>query len=176
MAKSFYELLNQITINLLFILLIAVSCNPSQAIDKKNDAREKVIIEQFDALIKSGEYKRAEKILRTFRHKYTGSAYSDDAAYRAAYLHVISDENNPFFDYWQANQKFITFPKHFPKSDYVYACNTWLKILNLYFESLENSKDLKTKNQQLKKQLDQLVKKNKQLSQTLRGLEDALQR
>lgn len=158
------------------LVILTLGCNSNQVDIGSSQYQEQTIIEQSDALVKSGEYKRAEKILKAFREKSTASAYSDDAAYRLAYLHVISDDNNPFFDYWQAKQKFTTFPKHFPKSDYVYACNSWLKILNLYFELLENSKNLKTENQQLKKRFDQLVKENNQLSQTLRGLEDALQR
>ena len=69
---------------------------------KKENDFEKHIVLTIDSLLKSDDFVKAEKYARLFEHRYPNSPFIDDVAYRLAYLHVIADDQNPFYDYGNA--------------------------------------------------------------------------
>ena len=164
-------------------ILIIFLLNCSSREIKKNDRApdlQALIIQKADDYLKNKKFNDAEGLLKNYIKKFPDSYYSDDAVYRLAYMKVIADQANPYYDYIAAIEEFNKFRKRFSKSDYLSACNNWLKILNLYQHALkQQTKQKPVKNTDLmvfKKEIEKLKKENRQLKKTLLELEKALER
>ncbi|MBN2424826.1 MAG: hypothetical protein JXR46_08280 [Calditrichaceae bacterium] len=167
-------------ISLLLILLVLSGCMTSKTgriPEKENDDRTK--IEKADLLLEKGQYRKAHKILTDLLADHPYSSYTDDAQYRLAYLHVVADDKNPYFNYRQARKHFMEFVSIFPKSKYVSPCNNWLKILNLALESEKKNaspRDGKNECKGLENKVKALSEENKKLREIIRDFESVLER
>ncbi|MBD3223256.1 MAG: outer membrane protein assembly factor BamD [Caldithrix sp.] len=145
------------------------------------DQSRKLII-KADFWLNNGKYDQARQLLKQFITHHPDDPLVDDAEYRIAYLHVISDSGNPFLDYREAEKRFKHFEERYPESAYIQACNNWLYILNLYHDVLnENIKRIDVQNEpstigQLRKQNKELKEENRRLQKALSDLEKVLQR
>ncbi len=168
-------------IAVIFPFTVLIGCMPAQNANPapKATLQEKVI-HQADEMYKQGRYMDGQLILKRFNEKFPQSALTDDAAYRLAYLHVIADAQNPFYDYTAAKQAFERFQEKFPGSAYISACKNWLKILNLHFapEKKKNQPgmNIQVELERLHSEISKLKAENNQLRNTLTELEKALER
>ncbi len=162
-----------------FIILIFNGCLSKQPILSKNKSKvndEKRIVLAMDSLLKAARYQQAYRVGQAFLKRFPESPLIDDVYYRLAYLHIIADGKNPYFDYQQATQAFEQFFKNFPQSNYALACNNWLKVLYLIAQQKKQLKKFKRKMQLLQSQLEFKNKQILQLQNTLRDLEHAIKR
>ncbi|NOX90804.1 MAG: tetratricopeptide repeat protein [Calditrichaeota bacterium] len=137
---------------------------------------EERIIRIADGLLKNGEYEKARQYLISFKNSFPKSVYIDDAAYRLAYLHVIADSANPYFDYDRALKSFREFKQIYPKSNYSSACNNWLNLLYLLNNLKQQRADLEKRKDQLQKATKKLTEENRSLKSTLRDLDQVIKR
>jgi len=162
------------------ISVTLIACTAGRSATDAPSNIEHRAIKAADEYLEKERYRDVHKILTAFMEKYPNSEYADDAAYRLAYLHVVYSEDNPYFNYKQAHRKFLEFSGNFPGSRYLYACNNWLKVLNLNLDSnVKNHQGVVYKKDDcdgLKKQVDELKRENQQLREVLKDLESALDR
>ena len=164
---------------LFFILLVVSAC----AVQKKlaptpaaeRDLSRKIVL-SIDSLLKAGDYTKAQKYGRLFIRQYPRSAYLDDVAYRMAYLHIIADAQNPFFDYGKARRAFEKFLEKFPQSQYALACNNWLKVLYLESQLQERNTQMQKELRVLKRELKRKTDEIEHLRNTLKDLEKVIKR
>jgi TolA-binding protein len=154
----------------------------------KNDSSdtedpEKEFLTTATRFIERGDYEQAASIYNQFIEKYSSHPYVDDAAYRLAYLRVIADQANPYFNYTQAVIFFEKFIETYPNSRYINACTNWLHVLKkinpapadpVIITFKENSEPAEYK--QLQKRLLQLEHENGRLKKTLEELQTAIER
>ena len=178
--------IRRMLLGLMFILMLAIlftACGVKQ-VSKKSQMtpamsivkRQEKLIVTADKALKEKEYSKAFRYLQLLRKKFSASPYADDVAYRLAYIHVMADNANPYFDYNRALQAFRQFKKNYPKSIYGSACNNWLKILYLIFNFKQGQNKLQQKNKELRTKILHLEAKNKELEKTLKDLEHAIRR
>jgi outer membrane protein assembly factor BamD (BamD/ComL family) len=150
---------------------------------KEESNLELEIFMRANKYVEKGEYTNAGIIYEQFLNKFSNHAYVDDAAYRWAYLHVIADENNPYFDYEKAAGFFENFIETYPNSRYIMACKNWLNLLKnvnpapvdpVIIKIKENADPAAIK--QLEAELKNLQLENSKLKQTLSELQRALER
>lgn len=158
----------------LLALVLFIQCMPVKQPPRPD--KEAAVIRQADRLIKSGRFAPADTLLLNYLDHYPASDYCDDAAYRRAYIRVIVHEANPFFNYDSARAAFKEFLAKYPTSAYFYACNNWLKVLNLNFELNRAEENCQRTNSRLKKDLTRETRNRKELQKTLNQLEKVLQR
>ncbi len=175
-----------LTALLSFYLLSVTACTSSYR-QSNNDtlAIEKELISSVDNLFAEKKYSDGVRLLESYLKKYPASPYSDDAAYRLAYVCVIADEGNSYFNYKNAEIKFRQVLEKYPATNYFSACKNWIKILNLYnsetadagdktvgFQKQEEYREVSA----LLKENETLKRENERLKKTLSELEEALQR
>lgn len=166
----------------LIFVTIFVSCGPRPSVKAPetpsvtSEKRQKEIILAADKALKEKKYRTAFRYLNFLLNNDPHSSFADDAAYRLAYLHVVADSGNPYFDYAQALKAFKRFKKNYPQSIYSSACNNWLKILYLFFDLKRESVQLRQKNQNMQKMLRRLKNRNTELERTLKDLEHVIKR
>ena len=171
---------------LFFVFLfgfICFSCARISPDNTDNSDMERQIIENGNTCIENGNYQRAKEIYYQFIIKYPDHPYIDDAEYRLAYIAVIADDKNPYFNYDNAEILFQNFIENYPNSHYIIACNNWLKLLSKVSEksraeeSVASEDDTLSKEiNQLKNQLSALQRENTQLKKTLEDLQRAIER
>ena len=162
---------------------IHFGCNGGAVEKAQNEDIERQIIEDGNACIENGDYYRANEIYSQFIQEFPYHPYADDAAYRIAYMAVIADDNNPYFNYGNAEILFQNFIENYPNSRYIIACTNWLELLSKVSEKSQSDinanieKDTQMKLiSQLKNQLSALQKENTQLKKTLEELQRAIER
>ena len=166
---------------MLLAFCIVSSCGKSASSDA--DDPEKVLLATAAAHIEKGEYEVAATIYTEFIEKHGNHPYIDDAAYRLAYLHVIADQANPYFNYTRATIFFEKFIENYPNSRYIKACTNWLHALNKINPSpvdpvVITVKDIADPAASLpmRDKIIQLEIENRELKKKLRELQDAIER
>jgi tetratricopeptide (TPR) repeat protein len=169
-------------LNIIFLSgIFLISCNQSTSQKEKNLELE--IMDTGKYYIESGEYEKAGIIYEQFIEKFPNHPYVDDAAYRLAYLHVIVDENNPYYDYEKAVIFFEKFIETYPNSRYIMACKNWLRLLTRVEPAQKDPVIIKVKERvdpaiinQLKAEIKALQSENARLNETLNELQRAIER
>ncbi len=170
----------------LYLLLYLISCSTIRKQDNSNtNDLERKLIEKADRHFTDRKYMEGVTLLQNYLERFSVSEYSDDAVYRLAYVCVIADESNKYYNYKNAEMKFAEVIEKYPESNYIYACKNWIKILNLY-NSVTGIQIKRNKFKQENKNYsvnDKLIKENvvlksenDRLKKTLSELEKALQR
>ncbi len=164
---------------LLFLLLFAVmvaSCQfPPQARRFKKDEPKRLLL-SIDRLMQQGHYVKAHHYLEVLNEKWAATPLADDVAYRLAYLHVLADSANPYFNYRAASRAFEQCLKKFPHSAYRSACNNWLKILYFTFDLQKRFQLQQSEQRALQKKVRVLQRKIETLQRTLKDLEQVIKR
>ncbi len=164
---------------LLFLLpfaAVVVSCHfTPQGRHFKKDGPERVLL-SVDRLMQQGHYVKAYRYLTVLQKKWAATPLADDVAYRLAYLHVLADSANPYFNYRAAYRAFEQCLKKFPHSAYSSACNNWLKILYFTFDLKKRLQLQQSEQRTLRKKLRDLQSKNETLQRTLKDLEQVIKR
>lgn len=160
---------------------IWTGCSDAMHDDKGNLEAE--IFEIGNAYIMEGNYKQAQEIFSRFIMKFPTHAYVDDAAYRLAYIHVIADDMNPYFDYRKAVGLFENFIENYPNSRYIKACKNWLNVLTNLTSRPADPEVVTTMEKsdpalinQLKNELSNTKRENAKLRKTLKELQTAIER
>ncbi len=176
-----------ILLTLLFFSLLSVTSCTSSLKNENNSraALEKELVENADKLFADKKYRDGVRLLTNYLKKYPDSEYSDDAAYRLAYVCVIADKENSYYNYKNAELRFRKVIEKYPGTNYFSACKNWIKILNLYNTGIKDRARSGTKvsqknnypaNKTLLKENEVLKQENERLKKTLSELEEALQR
>jgi len=170
-----------ILISLIFFGFVSDGCNKSSY--KQDESLEFEIMERANVYIEKGDYEKAGLIYEQFILKFTSHAYVDDAAYRFAYLYVIADERNPYFDYKKATVLFENFIETYPNSRYIMACKNWLNLLMSITPAPVDPVVIRIKENadpavlnRLKAEIKTLQLENARLKQTLDELQRAIER
>ena len=172
-----------IYIGFLTIILLILGCSSSQSSRSIDEPyyRELSLFRKATDLLDNGEYSQANDLYDQFLNKYPKHPYSDDAAYRLAYMHVIADSANPFFDYGQARILFQKFIENYQNSHYITACKNWINLL----DSCDKTSATETgtryimtpnANEQMTTELEKLRQENEKLREDLEQLQKALER
>jgi len=169
---------------LLFVIsLLFTNCNKKTVNGNAENEIELEIIKKGSALLKKGEYDQAKNVFSQFIVKFPYHPYVDDAAYRLAYMCVIADEINPYFDYKNAAILFQNFIENYPNSRYIVACNNWLNLLKTVGLDHEeptvsyiNRQQILLEISQLKNELKRVRADNARLRNTLDDLQKAIER
>lgn len=161
--------------------IIASGCNQSSS--KKDQSLEFEILQRANIYIENGDFENAGTIYEQFIEKFSTDPYVDDAAYRFAYLHVIADDRNPYFDYKKAELFFQKFIETYPNSRYIMACKNWLNLLESIAPAPVDPVIIKVKENadpvvvnRLKAEIKTLQIENARLKQTLDELQRAIER
>lgn len=165
------------------ILFVLISCSVKTDYDSSAPELEYEIMQRGTTYIENGQYEKAYIIYSQFIHKFPAHPYVDDAAYRLGYIHVIADDNNPYFNYGKAAGIFQKFIENYPNSRYINACRNWQNVLHqidseqtktiiLPVEEPDNSVQLDL----LEKELNKLQGENNRLKETLQELQRAIER
>ena len=139
------------------------------------------LFRQATERIERGDYQQAYEMYRKFLEKYPKHPYSDDAAYRLAYMHVIARADNPYLNYGKAREHFNNFIELYPNSHYIRACNNWLTVLNYISDTSDRGADstaqskLRSK-QDIQAELNRLPEENRQQRKSLEELQEAIER
>lgn len=166
---------------LVLALLSFPGCSDEPSVPPPDAALE--IFSRATIHVEQGRYEQAALIYSTFIESHTGHPYLDDAAYRLAYLRVIADKKNPYFNYQKAVLFFENFIETYPNSRYINACTNWLHVLNKIIPAQAEPVNVSVTdneqpaaNKQLQKQLSLLEEENKRLLNKIRELQDAIER
>jgi tetratricopeptide (TPR) repeat protein len=158
-------------------------CHKNQSHDDFENEIELDIMKQGSAYLEDGDYDRANMVYLQFIEKFPDNPYTDDAAYRLAYMCVIADDKNPYFDYTDAAILFQNFIENYPNSRYIIACNNWLNLLkSVMINSKESSLSPISKRldpneiKQLRIELIRVKAENARLKNTLEELQKAIER
>ena len=132
-------------------------------------------------LLDEGQYSQAGDLYTQFLEKYPKHPYSDDAAYRIAYLHVISDPENPYYDYQKARILFQKFIESYQNSHYITACKNWISVLDLNLQSVPGKTQRgyitqRKTDDMLALENEKLRQENEKLRHDLEQLQQALER
>jgi hypothetical protein len=173
------------TLFFFYLILQFTSCSLGR--DKSGhdfNSLERELINKVDKLYAEGSYSHGVDLLLNYLERFPNSPYNDDASYRLAYVYVINDDNNKYYNLKKAEIKFREVIKKYPETNYIYACKNWINILNLYNsfdkqnriigESIPNGENLEFL--KVVKENNGLKIENKRLKKTLSELEEALQR
>ncbi len=166
---------------LLIVCIVDIACNQSST--QKDKSIEFEIIERGNIYLEKGDFDKAHIIYEQFIEKFSTHPFVDDAAYRLAYLHIIADERNPYFDYKKAVVFFENFIETYPNSRYIMACKNWLNLLKSITPAPIDPVIIRVKENadpaiinQLKAEIKTLQIENARLNQTLNELQRAIER
>jgi outer membrane protein assembly factor BamD (BamD/ComL family) len=168
---------------LLFIGLFFTTCNKQIADEEPETELELEFMNKGSAYLDEGNYSQAQMLYSQFIVKYPTHPYVDDAAYRLAYISVIADEENPYFDYKNGQMQFQNFIENYPNSRYINACQNWINLLKTVNKLTEiqaatevgdgtNSTEIN----RLKNELKRVKAENSKLKNTLEELQKAIER
>jgi outer membrane protein assembly factor BamD (BamD/ComL family) len=169
---------------LLFVLgLLFTNCNNKIADANIENEIELALIKKGSLLLEKGEYNEAKMVYSQLIEKYHDHPYVDDAAYRLAYICVIADDLNPYFDYENAAILFQNFIENYPNSRYIVACKNWLNLLKAVGHNHEkpsvssiNRQQILLELSQLRNELKRVQADNIRLRNTLDDLQKAIER
>jgi len=178
---------NRGKINFLFLIfligLLLSSCHKDGSHDEINNEIELDLMNKGAIYLEKGEYDQANLVYSQFLLRFPDHPYVDDADYRLAYMSVIADDNNPYFDYKNALILFQNFIENYPNSRYIIACNNWMYLLKLVDKnSVKSTESPLTKRsdspeiKQLRNELKRVQAENARLKSTLDELEKAIER
>jgi outer membrane protein assembly factor BamD (BamD/ComL family) len=133
--------------------------------------------------IENGNFNDAKNLYTQFIARYPTHPYVDDAAYRLAYISVIADDRNPYFDYKNGLILFENFIENYPNSRYINACQNWVNLLSTVIKLNEEMLSSKAGNgdnsaeiNRLKNELKRVRAENAKLQTTLEELQKAIER
>lgn len=168
---------------ILILTLITWDCNQQITEDKSEADIELDIMQSAGDYLDKGNYEQAVSTYEQFITKYPNHPYVDDAAYRRAYISVIADEKNPYYDYKKAQLLFQNFIENYPNSRYINACYNWQNLLNILIKMSEEQSASKAGNgskateiNRLKNELKRIRAENSNLRKTLEELQKAIER
>ena len=175
------------TTKVLFLLFLMVflfsNCHKNSVHDDNEKEVELDLMESGASYLETGGYEEANMIYSRFIVKFPDHPYVDDAAYRLAYMCVIADIRNPYFDYKTAVVLFQNFIEKYPNSRYINACINWINLLkSVKFSSEEspvsssNKQSASNEVNQLKIELKRVQADNIKLKNTLDELQKAIER
>ncbi len=171
----------------LFILIISIillsQCHKTTVNEKTESEIELEIMERGSDYLKNGKYNEAHSLYSQFVDDHPMHPYLDDAAYRLAYMSIIADEKNPYFDYKKALLLFQNFIENYPNSRYIIASQNWVNLLLQVAKLREEHSVSKTGNgmnsseiNRLKNELNRVQAENARLINTLEELQKAIER
>ncbi len=165
----------------LFVLILGCSSQDSARRIDEPYYRELSLFRRAGNLLEDGQYPQAGELYKQFSEKYPKHPYADDAAYRIAYLHVISDPDNPYYNYHKARILFEKFIENYKNSHYITACKNWISLIDIclkspYGETKERSVAAQEPSEQLLREIEKLRAENNRLNQDLEQLQQALER
>ena len=159
------------------------NCNKNLSDANMDNQTELDFIQKGSAYIEKGEYDQAKNIYSQFIIKFPDHPYVDDAAYRLAYICVIADEKNPYFDYKNAAVLFQNFIENYPNSRYINACKNWLNLLKAIgmdhqepILSPVDQQQILNEISRLRNELKRVQAENARLKNTLDDLQKAIER
>jgi len=169
---------------LLFLIVTLFSnCHKNSTHDDYENDIELDIMERGSAYLEKGEYDEANIVYSQFMVKFPDHPYVDDAAYRLAYMCVIADIKNSYFNYQNAEILFHKFIENYPNSRYINACNNWINLLKSISLNRKKSSDSSSGERsnsneinQLKIELQRVQAENIKLKNTLDELQKAIER
>ena len=178
---KYRKFINRIGFLFLFVLISGCSSQNEYRQAAEPYYRELSLFRRAGGLLDDGQYAQARDLYSQFLEKYPKHPYSDDAAYRIAYIHVIADSANPYYSYPQARILFQNFIDSYQNSHYITACKNWLMLLDSYLESKPGQVyDLSGRkfnpDEQLMREIETLKAENDKLKQDLEQLQQALER
>jgi outer membrane protein assembly factor BamD (BamD/ComL family) len=118
------------------VIFVGMGC--FQNSQNKTSNPELQIMQRAGSYVERGQYVEARDIYTQFIEKFPDHPYIDDAAYRLSYLHLIDEEENPFFSYQNAQILFENFIENYPNSRYIIVYKNWLNLLNSVPNSSED--------------------------------------
>jgi outer membrane protein assembly factor BamD (BamD/ComL family) len=162
---------------------LLIACNNQKSHDLAESDIELKIMERGSAFLGKGEYDQAKNVYSQFILKYPEHPYVDDAAYRLAYISVIADDKNPYFDYKNGQILFKNFIENYPNSRYITACQNWVNLLNTVMRLSEEQSAARigegsnsTEINRLRNELKRVQAENARLNKTLEELQRAIER
>lgn len=184
---SFINRLYPASVFYLFFLFVVGflfrNCNRNITYADKDNQIEQDYIQKGSAYIEKGEYDQAKDVYSQFIIKFPHHPYVDDAAYRLAYMCVIADEKNPYFDYKNAALLFQNFIENYPNSRYINACKNWLNLLKtMGIDHQEpvispiDQQQILNEISRLRDELKRVKAENARLKNTLDDLQKAIER
>ena len=106
---------NNYRLNILYLILslglLLVTCNKQTSQNVTEVDIELEMLQKGSTDLENGKYDQAQLIYSRFISQYPEHPYVDDAAYRLAYISVIADEKNPYFNYKNGLVLFQKFDK-----------------------------------------------------------------
>ena len=167
----------------LLIGFIFSDCHKNASNDDYNTEKELDIMNKGAAYLERGVYVDAERIYSQFIINFPDHPYIDDAAYRLAYMCVIADDRNPYFNYQNGLILFQNFIENYPNSRYINACQNWMNLLKIVTMEKGGSSVSSIKDQsdtfeinELKNELKRIKAENAKLKNTLEELQKAIER
>jgi len=171
------------TLIILVLLTTVWACQPKSYQPDPSISVEAEILGRGNTYIDNGDYDQAYHLYSQFIEKFPRHPYVDDAAYRVAYLHVLADEANPYFNYQKATVLFQKFIENYPNSRYIIACQNWLFLLRQIHSNTDlpavstfTPASADTGTDRLKKELQLLQEENQRLKKSLEELQQAIER
>jgi outer membrane protein assembly factor BamD (BamD/ComL family) len=159
------------------------ACQRNNLHEKAESEIELELMKKASNNLENKNYDQAYVIYSQFVINYPTHPYVDDAAYRLAYLSVIADKENPFFNYKNGLSLFQNFIENYPNSRYINACQNWVNLLNTIIELSKNQsvsavgKGINSSEiNRLKNELKRLRAENAELKNTLDELQEAIER
>ena len=158
-------------------------CHKDISMEKTESDIELEIMQRGSDYLKNGKYNEAHSLYSQFVDEHPMHPYLDDAAYRLAYISIIADEKNPYFDYQKALLLFQNFIENYPNSRYINASQNWINLLLQVAKLREEHAVSKTGNgmnsseiNRLKNELNRVQAENARLKNTLEELQKAIER
>jgi len=159
------------------------SCNKQSSDQMPETEVELEVMIRGSAYLEDGNYEQANSVYSQFVIKYPAHPYVDDAVYRMAYISVIADDKNPYYDYKKALILFKNFIENYPNSRYINACQNWVNLLNTVNKLNEEKSTSKVGTginsaeiNHLKNELKRVQADNARLQNTLEELQKAIER
>jgi len=164
-------------------VLLFTACNKQTSQKDFESEIELEIMKRGADYLEMGDYDQAKMVYSKFIVKFPDHPYVDDADYRLAYICVIADDNNPYFDYKNAVILFQNFIENYPNSRYIIASKNWLNLLKNVTMSIDeqastsaNDRSDSLEINQLRIELKRVQAENSKLKKTLEELQKAIER
>jgi len=169
---------NKLSLTVIITLLIFIGCNDRQTVQRHTEQEDPLagVFSHASNLIEQRAYTKAARLYQQFLERYPEHTYTDDAAYRLAYLHVTADPANPLLDYKKARFLFQNFIETYKNSRYINACKNWLAVLQPGIGKNTPVTQETADIVQLKQQISDLISENQKLRATLAELQQAIER
>jgi outer membrane protein assembly factor BamD (BamD/ComL family) len=168
---------------LIFLGFLLSDCNKQTSYEKPETEVELDLMKSGSAYLENGNFTQAQELYLQFVENYPTHPYVDDAAYRLAYISVISDDKNPYYNYEKGLILFENFIENYPNSRYIIACQNWVNLLDTVVKLNEKKSTSKVATgensseiNRLKRELKRVQAENAKLQNTLEELQKAIER